>query len=112
MLFVMNTGQRVMTVAVRLAPDGKKPEMLLALPLGAYLPAGVSLQFGKESAKTVPIESCDQSGCLARYAMSDAELSTMLTGSDLIVSLQDPNKRTVTYTVPVAGFSEVYAKIK
>jgi invasion protein IalB len=110
-LFV-KTGQRVMTVAVRLAPDTKKPEMLLALPLGAYLPAGVSLQFGNEPPKTLPIESCDPSGCLAQTVMSETELATMLKGSDVTVSLQNLKRNPVTYTVPVAGFSQVYAKIK
>ena len=34
--------------------DTKKPVFLMQLPLGVYLPAGATLQIGKEEAKTLP----------------------------------------------------------
>ena len=111
-LFVKRTGQRFMSVAVRVPPDTKTPTMLLGLPLGTYLPAGVSLQFGKEAAKSLPIQSCNQSGCLAEYAVSEAEIGAMLKGADITISIQDQQKKPITVTVPVAGFAEAYAKIK
>ena len=101
-----------MTVAVRVPADTKTPTMLLGLPLGTYLPAGVSLQFGKEAAKPLPIQSCDRSGCLAEYAVSEAEIGAMLKGADVTISIQDQQKKPISVTVPVAGFAEAYAKIK
>jgi invasion protein IalB len=112
MLFITKTGQRVMTIAVHLLPDSDVPEMLLALPLGGYLPAGAVLRFGKEQAKTVPIESCDRSGCLAKYTVTQADLASLLKGTDLTISMQDVQKRPIAYTVPAAGFAEAWAKIK
>jgi invasion protein IalB len=93
-------------------PDAKTPIMLLGLPLGTYLPAGVSLQFGKEAAKPLPIQSCDRSGCLAEYAVTDAEIDAMLKGADVTISIQNQQQQPVTVTVPVAGFAEAYAKIQ
>ena len=78
-----------MTVAVRVPPDTKTPTMLLGLPLGTYLPAGVSLQFGKEAAKSLPIQSCDRSGCLAEYAVTGGEIGAMLKGADVSISIQN-----------------------
>jgi len=111
-LFMKRTGQPVLTVAVHVAPDAQKPEMLFSLPLGSYLPAGVSLQFGKSAALTLPILNCDRSGCLARYAVTNAELAAMQKGADLTITLQDMLKKPITFVVPVSGFSEAYAKIK
>ena len=111
-LFVKSTGQPALTVAVRVAPGAEEPEMLFSLPLGSYLPAGVALQFGKQAAKTLPIQNCDRSGCLARYAVTDAELAAMQEGADLTITLQDMLKKPITFVMPVSGFSEAYAKIK
>jgi invasion protein IalB len=86
--------------------------MLFSLPLGSYLPAGVSLQFGNGEAKALAIQNCDRSGCLARYAVTEAELGAMQKGSDLTLTLQDMQKQPITFTVPVNGFAQAYAKIK
>ena len=111
-LFVKSTGQPVLTVAVRIPPETKKPVMLFSLPLGSYLPAGASLQFGKEEPKAMPIQNCDRSGCFARYPITDAEIGAMLKGADLTITLQNMQRKPITFVVPVAGFSEAYAKIK
>jgi invasion protein IalB len=111
-LFVKRTGQPVLTVAVHVPPDTKKPDMLFSLPLGSYLPAGVSLQFGKSAATKLPILNCDRSGCLAEYAVSPEELGAMQKGSDLTITLLDMQKKPLKFVVPVAGFAEAYAKIR
>jgi hypothetical protein len=43
---------------VRVAPDTKKTDLLLILPLGTNLPKGVTIQFGEAEAKLVPFQSC------------------------------------------------------
>jgi invasion protein IalB len=112
LLFVKTTGQRFLALAVRVPPDTKTPELLVEVPLRTYLPAGVSLQFGGDAAKTVPFRSCHQSGCLATYAATEAEIGAMLKGTDVVVSIQDQQRRPITLTVPVKGFAEAYAKIR
>ena len=47
-----------------------------------------------------------------QYAISAAEISAMQQGADLSVTLQDMKKKPITFVVPVAGFSEAYAKVK
>jgi invasion protein IalB len=107
-----NRGQAVLNVAVQVPADTKKPVMLLQLPLGLYLPAGVSLQIGKDAPKTLPFQSCDTSGCLAEYPVTGAEIAAMLKGSDLTISAQTASKQPLTVNVSVAGFPAAYAKIK
>jgi invasion protein IalB len=111
-MFVKETGQRLLTVAVRMPPDTKKPVMLVQLPLGIYLPAGATIQFGKDQAKMVPLRTCDQNGCVAEYAITEAEIAAMAKGANLTVSMQNLKKEAVPFTVPVLGFAAAYAKIK
>jgi invasion protein IalB len=111
-LFFKKTGQRFMSVAVVVAPDTKKPQLLLQLPLGVYLPAGVSLKIGKDEAKTLPYQSCDQAGCIAEYAVTDGELNAMTKGANLTISAQNNQKKPFNLEVSSNGFSEAYAKIK
>ena len=39
-VFIKKTGQRLLSVAVRVPADTKKPVLMLQVPLGVYLPAG------------------------------------------------------------------------
>jgi invasion protein IalB len=92
--------------------DTKKPVLLLQLPLGVYLPAGATLQIGKLEAQTLPYTSCDQGGCIAEYAVTDAELGAIAKGADLTISARTVQQKPFTLTVPSLGFAVAYAKIK
>src|SRR5262249_110567 len=108
--FLTETGQRFMTVSVNPGRADKKTTLVLQLPLGIYLPAGVSMQFGKAAARTIPIISCDQSGCFAEYAVTDAEIKSMLNGENLQVAVQTRDQKPLSVTVPFAGFDVAYSK--
>jgi invasion protein IalB len=111
-LFLKNTGQRLLSVVVHVPAETKKPEMLLQLPLGIYLPPGVTLQIGKDASKAIAYKNCDRFGCLAEYAVTEAEITAMSKGSDLTITMQNLKQEPITVTVPVLGFAPAYAKIK
>lgn len=107
---ITDTGQ--ISLAVRVPPETKKPLMILLLPMGIYLPAGVTVRIGQDEAKTVQLQSCDGTGCLAEYAITEAEIAAMLKGQVLTISVQDRDKQPVSVQVPATGFPTAYAKIK
>jgi invasion protein IalB len=112
-VFLKNTGQLLLSVAVRVPADTKKPVLVLQVPLGVYLPAGASLQIGENVPLTLPYKGCDRAGCVAEYAVTEAEIAAMTKGSDLKISVQDQNQKPAfTVTVPVTGFAAAYAKVK
>ena len=112
-VFIKNTGQRILSVAVRVPPDTKKPVMLIQVPLGVYLPAGASLQIGEDEAKTLPFKGCDRGGCVAEYAITEAEIAAMTKGASLKLSVQNQSQQPAfTLTVPATGFAAAYAKVK
>jgi invasion protein IalB len=107
-----NSRERLLTLAVQITPDSKKPIMLIQGPLGMYLPAGVTLQVGRDAAKVVPLQTCDQSGCFTKYDVTDAEIAAMRSGADLTVTILDVKKAPVELKVPGLGFDQAYAKLE
>ena len=99
-------------VAVHVPPDTKKPVMTILIPLGIYLPAGATLQFGQDAAKTLPFQTCEVSGCLAEYAITGAEITAMLKGEVVTITIQSRNQQPLPLQLPVASFPAAYAKIK
>jgi invasion protein IalB len=79
-------------VAVTIPAETKTPIMVVRLPLGIYLPAGASVQFGQDAAIPLEITRCDQSG--------------------LTISAQNRDQAPLTYLVPAEGFSAAYAKLQ
>jgi invasion protein IalB len=111
-IFDQQTGRNVqVSVALRIPPDTKKPNLLLQIPLGVYLPKGLTIQFGGGGAKALPFQSCNQNGCLAEYPITEAEIATLLKGADLTLSVETTNKTPLTFRVPAAGFADAYAKM-
>ena len=78
-----------LVVGINIPPDTKIPIMVLRVPLGVYIPAGVVLQFGNDAAKKLALESCDQNGCAANYPVTPAEIAAMLNGANLTISVQN-----------------------
>ena len=85
--------------------------MLIQVPLGIYLPAGVTVQIGKEAGKRLPLQSCNQEGCVTEYPVTDAEIAALQQGADVAISVQDLKKAPVTLQVPGLGFAAAYAKM-
>ena len=111
-VFIKTTGQRLLSVAVSVPADTKKPVMLLQVPLGVYLPAGVSLQIGKDAPRHFHTKGARRVGA-SQIRRDRSQIGAMLKGSDLTISVQNQNRQPAfTVTVPVTGFAEAYAKIK
>jgi invasion protein IalB len=111
-LFVKKTGQPFLTVVVRLAADGSRPEMLIRAPLRTYLPAGISLSFSEGSAQTLPFRNCNRSGCVAVFVLPEDAIASLSSGTDFKVSIRNPQQQPITLTVPAADFASAYAKMK
>ena len=65
-LVMANTGQFVADVAVRMRPDTHDPVMTIRIPVGLYLPAGLTMSVDDGKPQPVPLQTCDQQGVTAR----------------------------------------------
>lgn len=100
--------QRLLTVMVQPGADNQ-PALLLALPHGLFLPAGVQMQIDKGEAQKLVIQTADQNGSYAGAALDTALLDRLKGGSTLDVTFQSAQQQAVTVPVTLVGFSSAYA---
>jgi invasion protein IalB len=110
--FVAQTGQLLVRVTVRVDGKERKPALMIQLPLGLHLPAGVELRIDEHKPEPLGLQMCDAAGCYAGMALSDAFLARLNGGRQLLISFEDPSKRRVNVTMPLQGFSEGLKKVR
>ena len=85
--------------------------ILITLPHGLYLPAGVTTQVDKNKAEALAVQTCDDKGCYAGAALQQALLENMKKGEALVVGFQDLKKQSITLSLPLRGFADAYQKM-
>lgn len=104
------TGQRVLTITIRRQPDTKYA-LVLMLPHGIYLPAGVSYSIdGKEKAAAT-IQTADQNGSYAVVPMEVALVKALKAGTRLDVGVETAQRQPLVLPISLTGFSATYDKL-
>ncbi len=106
------TRQLLMQVVVRVPPDTRKPVLTIQMPLGLFLPAGVTLKFDEGKPERFDVETCDQKGCYLQMPISNEMLQEMAKGKQMSVTFQNLNKQDIGVPVSLNGFMVAYDKIK
>ena len=106
------TGQVIVVVNIRIAPDTRTPVALVQLPLGLNLPAGAKVQVDDGKTVDLQIQTCEQRGCYANTPITPDLLTALRSGKQLKVSFQNLAKETIAIPMPLADFAAAYDKIK
>jgi invasion protein IalB len=106
------TGQTVVLINIRVAPDTRAPVALLQLPLGLNLPVGAKLQIDDGKAIDLQIQTCENRGCYASTPIAPDLLAALRSGKQLKVSFQNMAKETIAIPMPLGDFAAAYDKIK
>jgi invasion protein IalB len=109
---LVKTGQQLLSVVVRIPPDSRQPAMMIHLPLGLFLPAGVTIQLDQQKPERLEVQTCDLKGCYAGSAVSDKMLAAMKDGERLTITFEDLPKNKISVPVPLKGFAAAYQKIQ
>lgn len=109
---VQQTGQQLSLVSVRVPGDTRQPVMLVQLPLGMYLPGGLTLQVDEEKGQLVTIQSCDQRACYVGLPITTEMLTSLKKGQRLKLIIQSANREPVTIPHPLSDFADQYQKIQ
>lgn len=106
------TGQTVVLINIRIAPDTRSPIALLQLPLGLNLPVGAKLQVDEGKTFDLQIQTCENRGCYASTPVAADLLAALRSGKQLKVSFQNMAKETIAIPMPLTDFAAAYDKIK
>jgi len=106
------TGQTIVLINIRIAPDTRTPVALLQLPLGLNLPLGAKLQVDEGKTIDLQIQTCENRGCYASTPIAPDLLASLRSGKQLKVSFQNMAKETIAIPMPLTDFAAAYDKIK
>jgi len=105
------TGQLLISVTVRKPEKSKPPAMMIHLPHGLYLPAGVSVAFDKGKTEKIPVQTSDAKGAYAGLPLTGNHLKALQTGKTLTITFQNLKKKNIVVPLPLNGFSESFKKL-
>jgi invasion protein IalB len=109
---VTQTGQLLASVTVRVPADTRHPVILVQLPVGLFLPAGVTIQVDEGKPQQIPLQTCDLKGCYGAAPLPDETLVAMKAGKRFAVSFQNVSKENLTIPFGLANFAEAYQHIQ
>ncbi len=112
MVIVPKSRQVLLRVEIEVPGDGSGPRMVLRLPHGLYLPAGVTLKIDDQDWSQTDVQTCDGQGCYAGLELDDDVVRRLERGNQLMVGFQSLSRETVTVPVALKGFTASYAKIR
>lgn len=106
------TGQVVARVSVRVPGDTRQAAVLIELPLGLHLPAGVRLQVDDGRPSELPFQTCQAQGCLAGAPLDGDVLGALKTGKQLTLATQFSTREPLTLSLPLDGFASSFERVQ
>lgn len=106
------TGQMLASVSVRVPPSGSQPVMMVQVPVGLFLPAGINVRIDEQPPLQLVIQTCDLKGCYAGSPISADMLKAMKAGKQLGVEFQNLSKQAITVPLTLTQFAEAYRSIQ
>jgi invasion protein IalB len=111
-LVMANTGQPVSSVIVQIPANEKEPTMIIRLPTGLYLAAGVTMQIDDDRPQAVPLQSCDAQSCFAQMPLNPNVLGALKGGKKLSITVQNLAKNNVVFPFPLSNFADAFQNIQ
>ncbi len=110
-VFTGQNNQLIFGVSVQLA-ENDGAAALFTMPLGLYLPAGLSLTVDDGPPHKAIIQTCDQRGCYAGWVMTKDELQKLRAGKHIAAAFEANNRSPIKIGIPLTGFDAVFAKMR
>ena len=107
-----DSGQLVVSVTIQIPPETRVPTVVIQVPLGVFLPAGVIVQVDEGIAQPYEIKTCDQGGCYVGEPLGDDFVLAMENGQNLNIKFQNFSQEEIVIPVPLTGFRDSYYSIR
>ena len=109
---VTQTGQLLASVTVRAPADTRRPVLLIQLPVGLFLPAGITIKVDDGKPQEIPFQTCDLKGCYGAAPLPDETLAAMKIGKRFAISFQNVSKENIVIPFGLSNFAEEYQHIQ
>lgn len=106
------TGQLISAIAVRVPGDTRKPVLVVQVPFGLLMSAGIKLQIDQGQSLDLAVETCESSGCYAVVQPTDGFLKAMAAGQKIDVKATSVSKEPFVATHALSGFQMAMQNIQ
>ena len=104
-IIVKESGQPVLKIAIGFSEDGKTAVGIVVLPLGIFLPSGLTLQVDEGQVYEMAIEICGKNGCRVRFSFNDNLLNLFRRGNVARVTFFGGDRKPIRVPVSLKGFT-------
>jgi invasion protein IalB len=111
-VIVKDSGRPILQSVIGFIDDAPNPIGVFVLPLGIYLPAGLTLQIDKGQIYEMSLEICGQKGCRVRFSIDDALLRTFKNGNVAEVGFQTGLQKPITVPLSLKGFTAAIGQLR
>jgi len=106
------TKRPVLSIVFRSTGKGKPLNMLLAMPHGLFLPAGLSMQIDNGRPSQSVIQASDAKGVYAALPVTNEMLAKLKAGNLLKVTMNSVQRKKLTIPVSLNGFTAAVEKLQ
>ena len=110
-ILLRKEGLPVLQFSIGLMEPREDPIVLITLPLGIYLPTGVSLMIDEQEKVNFPIERCEPDGCHILVTLTNRRIDTLKTAKELKVFFNDSEDSPIVISLSLFGFTETFSRI-
>lgn len=110
-IVVQESGQRLLTVIIEPRKGAPNHALVLALPHGLFLPAGVTVKIDEAEPLRLVVQTSDANGAYAGTAIGDDLLERLKNGQTLQIGLQSAQRKNIAVPVTLIGFTSAYDKL-
>jgi invasion protein IalB len=111
-ILVKDSRQPILLIAVGLLGDNRRPAAVLTVPLGVFLPAGLTLTVPDAAPVLMVFETCTPKGCRAALALAGDVLAGMRKGGKAQITLMDGRRRQINLPVSLKGFDAGFSAVE
>lgn len=103
-----NTGRVLVSAAIRQIEGKDKKSLMVMVPLGMALPAGVQAKIDENDPIKMKYTLCHVGGCTAETEASDELVEQFKKGEKIIVAAVNLAGKPIGFPVPLSGFTKAY----
>ena len=86
--------------------DVMLPRLQVIVPLGTFLPLGLSVHLAPQEPFTVPFQFCNEEGCFINLDLADDVVQMLKQSQTLDISYRHENRELMKYSITLTGFSD------